>query len=92
MPVLITYDLERTTTTIHTEVKKAMIEHGYNDHVPIQSGGQVKLPNTTLVKDNITPETAVNNLVTVCNAKNANLEKYIALNINYENGRVKSNE
>ncbi len=89
MPVIITYDVERTTSTIHTEVKNAMKDLGYSDHVPINSGGNVKLPNTTLVKENATPEQATTALQDVCKKKSATLEKYIALTFTYENGRVK---
>jgi hypothetical protein len=92
MSVLITYDIQRTSNTIHTEVKNAMIAKGYSEHVPILNGGRTRLPNTTLVRDNITPQTAANDLIEVCALRGATLEKYISLTISYEGGRVRSNE
>lgn len=88
--VLITYDIEKTTNTIHTEVKKAMIAIGYSEFVPKKSGGGVQLPNTTLVRDKITPSQATADLKTVCKSKNAVLEKYISLTITYEGGEAEA--
>ncbi len=92
MPILITYDIENTTNSIHTEVKNAMIQKGYDNHIPIQKGGKTKLPNTCLVNASVTAETAAADLTAVCKSLDANLEKYIALNVSYENGMVKSND
>ncbi len=88
MPVILTYDIERTTATIHTEVKNAMIALGYSPTVPMTTGGSVQLPNTTLIRDNITPSAAVTDLTNVCRRLNARLEKYIALTFTYEGGQA----
>lgn len=92
MPILIKYDIKKTPSSIHTEVKDAMIEKGYEEHVPIQGGSKAKFPNTTLLKDNITPLTASNDLLHLCANKNAHLEKYITLSVTLNDGRAKSDE
>lgn len=92
MAIIITYDIEKTTNTIHEEVKLAMIAKGYQERISMKSGGYAQLPNTTLIHDSVTTERADLDLTAVCTLKKAKIEKYLILNVDYENGRVKSDE
>lgn len=79
MAVLLTYDIRRTTNTIHAELKQALIEqYGYSAQIQASTGAWYALPNTCLRKDNIAPQAAWLEFVAACAAVGAVWEKYIA--------------
>ncbi len=79
MAVLLTYDIKKTTNTIHTELKELLKNsYGYSDKIKGDSGRWYDLPNTTLRKEGITTEQAAADFRTACKTTGAVWEKYIA--------------
>ena len=77
--VLLTYDIRRTTTTIHVELKQRLIQHyGYTETILANNGGYYELPNTTLKKDNITTQACSHEFLQACADVGAAWERYIA--------------
>lgn len=78
--ILIAYDLKEFPKDIHVNVKKCMIEdNGYSDKSPTK---KIQLPNTTLLKQGITPQKAVEDLVALVNKFKGTLERYVACECN----------
>lgn len=78
--ILITYDLKETPKDIHINVKKTLIsEYGYSDKSPVKKH---QLPNTSLLKDGITPVQAVADLMAVVKWFGGTLERYLSCECN----------
>lgn len=82
--ILLAYDLKKTTGNIHEELKKRLIEnYGYSDKIQSTSeptvGRWYDLPNTTLFKQNISCEQAVQDFLTACKVTGAVWERYITI-------------
>lgn len=75
MQVLLTYDVNK----LHPDVKKAMKAKGYSDYWTDNSTTYY-LPNTTLWKKGITPQTAISDIETVTSNLNVKLERAVAVN------------
>ena len=63
MFVIVTYDLEDR----HIEFKEQMINLGYSALGTLSTGEVIQLPNTTVLKDNHTKESALNDVASVAN-------------------------
>jgi hypothetical protein len=80
MSVLLTYDIKKTTNTIHSELKERLKNfYGYSDKIKSDNGIYYDLPNTTLTKNGITPSQASENFIQACNDVGATWERYIAV-------------
>jgi|GEM_PF-5005822 len=78
MNVLLTYDIRQTSTTIHTELKDRLKKnYHFTETIQADGGGLYLLPNTTLIKDNITIAEATKEFLNACNEVGAHWEKYI---------------
>jgi hypothetical protein len=76
--VLLTYDIKKTSDTIHSELKRELIEnYGYSALIHSNDGKRYDLPNTCLIKDNTTHHRASSDLVAACRNTGAKWEKYI---------------
>lgn len=84
MKVILTYDLteNRLHESKHSQVKDCMKSKGYMDSFPCNdtkgNPGTVYLPNTTLWKDGITPQDALNDIKECAKKHNAELERFFA--------------
>lgn len=77
--ILLSYDIKKTSDTIHTELKKELIEnYKYSAKIQSDSGKWYDLPNTCLRKDGITHKQASADFITACAHVGAKWEKYIA--------------
>ena len=77
--VLLTYDVKRTSDTIHTVLKKTLIEKfGFSSRILGNSGKWYDLPNTCLRKDNTTHAQTAVDFEAACRSVGAVWEKYIA--------------
>ncbi len=77
--ILLTYDIKKTSDTIHTELKKKLIEsYGYSARIQSDEGKWYDLPNTCLRKDGITHPQASADFIAACTSVGAKWEKYIA--------------
>lgn len=91
MSVLLSYDIRKTTDTIHSELKDRLVDHyGYSNQIRANTGVWYMLPNTTLRKDSISTNVASNEFLQACRDVGAHWEKYIALeysNATFDNQR-----
>ena len=77
--ILLTYDIKKTSDTIHAELKTRLIQHyGYSEKIKSDDGRNFMLPNTTLRKDNTTHEQSSIDFLRACNDVKATWERYIA--------------
>ncbi|SKC59125.1 hypothetical protein [Ohtaekwangia koreensis] len=84
--VLLTYDIRRTTVSIHVELKERLIQsYGYSETIPANDGRHYELPNTTLKKDNITSQASSQEFLQACADVGAVWEKYITAEYIYAN-------
>jgi len=81
MQVLLTYDVNK----LHQDVKKALLAKNYSDQWSVNNTIYY-LPNTTLWKKNVSPETAITDIKAVTLALNAKLERAVAVNFDSWNG------
>jgi len=92
MSTLITYDIKQTSPTIHSELKKQMIDvYGYAQNIFANDNKWYRLPNTTLQKENITTKQASTDFLNACKEVGAKWEKYIAVdfvNATFDNQAV----
>lgn len=80
MNVLLTYDIKKTTETIHQELKdKLKGSYGYSDQIISDQGKRYDLPNTTLQKPNTTSQQASRDFISACGDVKAKWEKYISV-------------
>jgi hypothetical protein len=80
MPVLLTYDLKKTSETIHAELKNHLKnKYGYSDRIQSNQGNWYYLPNTTLRKENTSPSQVSNEFLLACKEMGATWEKYIGV-------------
>jgi len=78
--VLLTYDIKKTSNTIHSELKSELINnYGYSAKIQSDSGTWFDLPNTCLRKVGITRQQAAGDFTSACKKVNAIWEKYIAV-------------
>jgi len=76
--VLLTYDIRKTSETIHTELKNRLIQHyGYSQVIRSDDNRTSTLPNTTLTKSGITRQAAEGDFLSACREVRATWEKYI---------------
>lgn len=79
MAIMLTYDIRRTTATIHTELKNYLIDTlGYSGRILSNEPQWYLLPNTTVLKANITPQQAETEFLAACRAVGAHWERYVA--------------
>ncbi|MBI3137736.1 MAG: hypothetical protein HYZ15_04045 [Sphingobacteriales bacterium] len=78
--ILLTYDIKKTSDTIHTEVKKELVEnYGYSPKIQSSEGKWYELPNTCLIKNNTSRQQASADFLAACQKVRAKWEKYIAV-------------
>jgi hypothetical protein len=78
--IFLTYDVRRTTNTIHTELKSRLINHyHYVSTVQASNGRAYDLPNTTVRKINTTAQQCATDFVGACRDIGAIWERYIAI-------------
>jgi hypothetical protein len=79
MSVLLSYDIRKTTDTIHSELKDRLVNHyGYSDDIVGVDGKSYQLPNTTLRKEQISSKDTSAEFIKACKEVGARWEKYIA--------------
>ena len=84
--VLLTYDIKKTSDTIHTDLKRELIEnYKYSSRIYASDGKWYDLPNTCLIKANITTQQATVDFKNACAKVKATWEKFIA--VNYSDAR-----
>jgi hypothetical protein len=77
--ILLTYDIRQDRNRqIHTLVKDAMKRLGYSDQFKHENG-IVYLPNTALIKNNIAPKQAYDDLIAISRGLSAIVERAIAV-------------
>lgn len=84
MDVLITYDIatDDDYEAKNTEVKDGMKELGYFDYFIVignRRNTTSYLPNTTLCRKNTTPEQAKNDLISIAEEVDAEIERLVAV-------------
>ena len=85
--ILITYDVKETSDTVHTELKRELIEtYKYSSKIYASNGRWYDLPNTCLIKGGITTQQASVDFLAACTKVKATWEKYIA--VDYSNATV----
>jgi hypothetical protein len=78
--IFLTYDIRKTSGTIHTDLKNRLIEHyGYTTTVYAGNARTYDLPNTMLKKINTTTEQGSSDFLAACRDVGATWEKYIAV-------------
>lgn len=86
MSILLTYDVKKTSETVHTDLKRYLIEqYNWSSKIQADNGDWYDLPNTTLRKAGITRINAVTEFKTACNSVNAKWERFIAAEYNSAN-------
>jgi hypothetical protein len=78
--ILLSYDIKESSTSVHSALKKSLIEtFGFSDEITSDQGNVYKLPNTTLRKDNTTREQGSKDFLAACAAVGAKWEKYVVV-------------
>ncbi|HVT85197.1 MAG TPA: hypothetical protein VHD35_08325 [Chitinophagaceae bacterium] len=73
MGVIVTYDVPSK----HVELKKTLFALGYTDRI-VHQNGYIYLPNTTVYHHNKSASQARDNVQSICNQLNIELERCIA--------------
>lgn len=81
--VLLTYDVKKTSETVHSDLKRRLIEvYKYASKIQADDGQLYDLPNTCLIKSNTTREAAAADFKKACNEVNATWEKFVIVDYN----------
>ena len=77
--VLLTYDVKKTSPTIHVELKDILVQrYGYSAKIRSRDGKEYDLPNTTLQKQGTTSQQSSMDFKAACKDVGATWEKYIS--------------
>jgi hypothetical protein len=76
--ILLTYDVKKTSDTIHHALKQYLIYHyQYSASILATDGNWYALPNTCLIKTGVTTVVASQEFQAACRVVGAHWEKYI---------------
>jgi hypothetical protein len=77
--VLLSYDIKKTSDTIHSQLKQELINtYGYSPKIESDAGNWYDLPNTCLRRENTSREQSSKDFLQACIKVGAKWEKYIA--------------
>ena len=78
--VLLTYDVKKTSDTVHRELKKRLIEvYKYSPKIQANTGKWYDLPNTCLIKSGTTTVQTSADFIKACGEVGGTWEKHIAV-------------